>query len=49
MQSKLSESQVDFNSSSRLARYYNRCGFKKVTKERSKSILMEVQVHKMKI
>ncbi|SEB10615.1 GNAT family N-acetyltransferase [Paenibacillus sp. 276b] len=49
MQSKLSESQLDFNSSSRLSRYYNRCGFKRVTKERSESILMEVQVHKMKI
>lgn len=49
MKSKLSESQLDFNSSSRLSRYYKRCGFKRVTKERSKSILMEVQVHKMKI
>ncbi|AWP28109.1 GNAT family N-acetyltransferase [Paenibacillus sp. Cedars] len=49
MQSKLSESQLDFNSSSGLSRYYKRCGFKRVTKERSKSILMEVQVNKMKI
>ncbi|MFF2484608.1 GNAT family N-acetyltransferase [Paenibacillus sp. NPDC058071] len=49
MQSRLSKTQIDFNSSSRLSKYYRRCGFKRVSKERSKSILMEAQVHKIKI
>ncbi|MBW7475690.1 GNAT family N-acetyltransferase [Paenibacillus oenotherae] len=49
MQSRLSKTQINFNSSSRLSKYYRRCGFKRVSKERSKSILMEVQVHEIKI
>ncbi|MFE6795361.1 GNAT family N-acetyltransferase [Paenibacillus chitinolyticus] len=49
MQSRLSKNQIDFNSSSRLSKYYRRCGFKRISKDRSKSILMEVQVHKIKV
>ncbi|MGG1519038.1 hypothetical protein ABE504_26745 [Paenibacillus oryzisoli] len=48
MQSLLSEDKEDFKSSARLANYYKKCGFKRVSGSNPKSILMESKVSNLR-
>ncbi|MFD2170885.1 hypothetical protein [Tumebacillus lipolyticus] len=47
MQSSFSKDDAIFKSSSRLAKYYERVGFTRVSKRKSKDVLMEVTVEKL--